>query len=62
MNAVLNYIQHKLGEPAELRALLKKYSGFAATLEQPPQSIPMCQRSCRLNISEDNHGPLFTRT
>jgi len=39
MNAVLNYIQHKLGEPAELRALLKKYSGFAATLEQPPQSI-----------------------
>ena len=23
--------------------------------------IPMCQPSCRLNISEDNHGPLFTR-
>ena len=22
---------------------------------------PMCQPSCRLNISEDNHGPLFTR-
>ena len=21
---------------------------------------PMCQPSCRLNISEDNHGPLFT--
>ena len=23
---------------------------------------PMCQRSCRLNISEDNHAPLFTGT
>ena len=23
---------------------------------------PMCQRSCRLIISEDNHGPLLTRT
>ena len=25
------------------------------------QAHPMCQPSCRLNISEDNHGPLFTR-
>lgn len=24
--------------------------------------LPMCQRSCRLNISEDNHAPLFTGT
>src|SRR5690554_2266011 len=24
--------------------------------------VPMCQRSCRLNISEDNHAPLFTGT
>ena len=39
MNAVLNYIQHKLGEPAELRTLLKTHPGFAATLEQPPRSI-----------------------
>jgi hypothetical protein len=23
---------------------------------------PMCQRSCRLIISEDNHAPLFTGT
>lgn len=39
MNAVLNYIQHKLGEPAELRALLKKHPDFAVVLEQPQQSI-----------------------
>lgn len=39
MNTVLNNIQHKLGEPAELRALLKKHPDFAVTLEQPPQSI-----------------------
>ncbi|WP_405416859.1 LemA family protein [Marinobacter flavimaris] len=26
------------------------------------KAIPMCQRSCRLNISEDNHAPLFTGT
>jgi hypothetical protein len=24
--------------------------------------VPMCQRSCRLIISEDNHAPLFTGT
>ena len=24
--------------------------------------IPMCQRSCRLIISEDNHAPLLTGT
>ena len=23
---------------------------------------PMCQRSCRLKISEDNYAPLFTGT
>ena len=39
MSTVWNYIQHKLGEPAELRALLKKHPDFAVTLEQPPQSI-----------------------
>ena len=32
-----------------------------AVNQQLPKS-PMCQRSCRLNISEDNHAPLFTGT
>jgi IS30 family transposase len=26
------------------------------------ERVPMCQRSCRLIISEDNHAPLFTGT
>lgn len=39
MSAVLNYIKHKFGEPAELRALLEKHPNFAVTLEPPPQSI-----------------------
>jgi hypothetical protein len=27
-----------------------------------PLRSPMCQRSCRLNTSEDSHSPLLTRT
>jgi len=29
---------------------------------QDPDGAPMCQRSCRLIISEDNHAPLLTGT
>jgi len=37
---------------------------FVDALEDPIESHgpPMCQRSCRLIISEDNHAPLFTGT
>jgi succinate-semialdehyde dehydrogenase/glutarate-semialdehyde dehydrogenase len=34
----------------------------AAAMAAGCSVIPMCQRSCRLNISEDNHAPLFAGT
>jgi hypothetical protein len=36
--------------------------GSQFTFAQLLPGAPMCQRSCRLNISEDNYAPLFTGT
>jgi wobble nucleotide-excising tRNase len=59
-----DYNKRKSGFNSAIRSLSEKIATKDTEINEKKQEIrgPMCQRSCRLIISEDNHAPLLTGT